>query len=281
MAMKFPSDKDDIVTVRGKGLESQLYYLESLKIAKAAQEKEKQKEDPKKDSKGKQKFIRRDFAVMMTDLNQRGEFQHQHPEPEGNSIEIQVGDKPKTNLPTNVMKNMTKVLQDNKDIFTWVASDMPWVDQEFCCHRLAIREGSRPIAQKKRRMGQERATTIEAQINELLDAGFIREIQYSDLISNVVMVKKENEKWRMCTDYTGLNKACPKDPFPLPCIDKLVDNSAGYWYLSFLDAGYNQIPMNPDDQDKTSFFTYLGVLCYNVMPFGLKKCRGDISAADG
>ena len=177
MAMKFPSDRDDIVTVRGKGLESQLYYLESLKIAKVApaQEKEKQK-DPKKDSKGKQKFIRRDFAVMMTDLNQRGEFQHQHPEPEGNSIEIQVGDKPKTNLPTNVMKNMTKVLQDKKDIFAWVASDMPGVDPEFCCHRLAIREGSRPIAQKKRRMGQERATAIEAHVNELLDVGIIREI---------------------------------------------------------------------------------------------------------
>jgi hypothetical protein len=93
------------------------------------------------------------------------------------------------------------------------------------------------------------------------------------MVSNVVMVKKANDKWRMCTDYTDLNKACPKDPFPLPCIYKLVDNSAGYRYLSFLDAysGYSQIPMNPDDQDKTSFITDLVVVCYNVMPFGLKN----------
>jgi hypothetical protein len=87
------------------------------------------------------------------------------------------------------------------------------------------------------------------------------------------MVKKANEKWRMCTDYTDLNKACPKDPFPLPCIDKLVDNSAGYKYLSFLDAysDYNQIPMAPEDLDKTAFITDLRVFCYNLMPFGLKN----------
>jgi hypothetical protein len=155
-------------------------------------------------------------------------------------------------------------LQDNKDIFAWVASDMPGVDPKFCCHRLAIREGARPVAQKKRRMGEERMMAIEKQVNELLNAGFIREVQYSDWLSNVVIVKKANGKWRMCTDYTDLNKACPKDPFPLPCIDKLVDYSAGYKYLSFLDAysGYNQIPMAPEDQDKTAFITDLGVFCY-------------------
>jgi hypothetical protein len=101
-------------------------------------------------------------------------------------VEIQVSNKPEQvvkvgkNLPTNIMKNMTKVLHDNKDIFAWVAFDMSGVDPEFCRHRLTIREGSKPISQKKRRMSQERATTIEAQVNELLDAGFIREIQFSD-----------------------------------------------------------------------------------------------------
>ena len=77
----------------------------------------------------------------------------------------------------------------------------------------------------------------------------------------------------MCTDYTDLSNACPKDPFPLPCIDKLVENLAVYKYLSFLDAyfGYNQIPMAPEDQDKTAFMIDLGVFCYNVMSFGLKN----------
>jgi hypothetical protein len=77
----------------------------------------------------------------------------------------------------------------------------------------------------------------------------------------------------MCTDYTYLNKACPKDPFPLPCIDKIFDNSARYKYLSFMDAysGYNQILMHPEDQEKTGFITDIGVYCYTMMAFGLKN----------
>jgi hypothetical protein len=92
---------------------------------------------------------------MMTNVNSRGEFQHQRPEPEGDLVEIQVGDKPEQvvkvgkNLSTNVMKSMTKVLQDNEDIFAWVASDMAGVDLEFCCHRLVIREGSKPMPRRK------------------------------------------------------------------------------------------------------------------------------------
>ena len=95
---------------------------------------------------------------MMVDLDTRGDFQHQRPETEGNSVEIQVGNKPGQvvkvgkNLPTNIMKNITNVLHDNKDIFAWVAFDMSEVDPEFCRHRLTIREGSKPISQKKRRM---------------------------------------------------------------------------------------------------------------------------------
>ena len=77
----------------------------------------------------------------------------------------------------------------------------------------------------------------------------------------------------MSVDYTDLNKVCPKDPYPLPVIDRLVDSSSGYQLLSFLDAysGYNQIPMYPRDQDKTSFITNRAIYCYTVMPFGLKN----------
>jgi hypothetical protein len=110
-------------------------------------------------------------------------------------------------------------------------------------------------------------------MKELLDVGFICKIRYAEWLSNVVMVKKANAKWRMCTDYTNLNKACPKDPFPLPCIDKLVDNLAEYKYLSFMDAysGHNQIPMHPKGQEKTAFIIDIGVYCYNMMSFGLKN----------
>lgn len=87
------------------------------------------------------------------------------------------------------------------------------------------------------------------------------------------MVKKENGKWRMCIDFTDLNKACPKDNYPLLRIDLLMDSTAGHQLLSFIDAfsGYNQIRLDEADQEKTSFVTSQGLFCYKVMPFGLKN----------
>ena len=86
-------------------------------------------------------------------------------------------------------------------------------------------------------------------------------------------MKKANEKWRMCVDFTNLNKACPKDSFPLPRINQLVDSTAGHKLLTFVDAfsGYNQIKMAEEDQEKTAFITSQGLYCYKVMPFGLKN----------
>ena len=87
------------------------------------------------------------------------------------------------------------------------------------------------------------------------------------------MVKKASGIWRMCVDFTDLNKACPKDSYPLPHIDQLVDSTAGHQLLSFMDAfsGYNQIKMDEADQEKTSFITSQSLFCYKVMPFGLKN----------
>ena len=87
------------------------------------------------------------------------------------------------------------------------------------------------------------------------------------------MVKKANGKWRMCVDFTDLNKACPKDSYLFPRIDTLVDSMARNQLLSFMDAfsSYNQIKMEKTDQEKTSFMTSQGLLCYKVMPFGLKN----------
>ena len=87
------------------------------------------------------------------------------------------------------------------------------------------------------------------------------------------MVRKNNEKWRMCVNFTDLNRASPKDSYPLPRIDTLVDSTARHELLSFMDAfsGYNQIKMKEEDQEKTSFVTSQGLFCYKVMPFGLKN----------
>ena len=111
------------------------------------------------------------------------------------------------------------------------------------------------------------------EVRKLLEAGFIREVYYPDWLVNVVMVKKNNGKWRMCVDFTDLNRACPKDSYPLPRIDTLVDSTARHELLSFMDAfsGYKQIKMKEEDQEKTSFMTSQGLFCYKVMPFGLKN----------
>ena len=87
------------------------------------------------------------------------------------------------------------------------------------------------------------------------------------------MVRKNNRKWRMCIDFTDLNRTCPKDNYPLPRINTLVDSTARHKLLSFMDAfsGYNQIKMKEEDQEKTSFVTSQGLFCYKVMPFGLKN----------
>ena len=119
----------------------------------------------------------------------------------------------------------------------------------------------------------ERDNAIKDEVQKLIVAKFIWEVYYSYWLAYVVMVKKANGKWRMCVDFTDLNKACPKDSYMLPRIDQLVDSIAGHKLLSFMDAlsGYNQIRMDEVDQEKTSFVTSQGLFCYKVMPFSLKN----------
>jgi len=114
-----------------------------------------------------------------------------------------------------------------------------------------------------------------AEADKLLSTGFIEEAHYTTCLSNVVLVKNTNGKWRMCVNYTDLNKACPRDAYPLPNIDRLIDGAAGNKVLSFLDAYsvYNQIPMAASNMNKASFVTDDANYFYKVMPFGLKNAR--------
>ena len=107
---------------------------------------------------------------------------------------------------------------------------------------------------------QERDKAIAEEVRKLLEANFIQEVYYPDWLANVVMVKKDSGKWRICVDFIDLNRACPKDSYPFPRIDTLVDSTARHELLSFMDAffGYNQIKVNEDDQERTSFFTSQG-----------------------
>jgi hypothetical protein len=111
------------------------------------------------------------------------------------------------------------------------------------------------------------------EIKKLLSSGFIQEVFHPEWLANPVLVKKKNKKWRMCVDYTGLNKACPKVLFPLLHIDQVVDSTAGCETLYFLDeySGYHQIVMCTADQLTTSFITPFGAYIYKTMPFELKN----------
>ena len=152
---------------------------------------------------------------------------------------------------------------------------MGGIDPAMITHRLNMSPSFKPIKQKKKKknFAPERQKAINKEVNKLLQAKAIREVEYPDWLTNIVLVKKANGKWRLCIDFTDINRACPKDSFPLPRIDLIVDATADHELLSFMDAfsRYNQIKMDPSDQEKTSFVTGQGTYCYQVMPFRLKN----------
>ncbi|KAJ9544295.1 hypothetical protein OSB04_024002 [Centaurea solstitialis] len=135
--------------------------------------------------------------------------------------------------------------------------EVPWKDRVV-----------RGKEKKRRKFAPERNKVINDEVDNLLKTGKIREIKYPDWLANVVIVQKKNGKWGVCIDFTDLNKSCPKDPFPLPHIDAMVDATVGHELLTLMDAysGYNQILMHSHDQEKTAFMTDKG-----IMPFGLKN----------
>ena len=110
-------------------------------------------------------------------------------------------------------------LKENQDVFAWSHKDMPRIDPSIIVHKLNVSPSSPPIRQRKRVFTQERDKAITEEVQKLLNADFIREVYYPDWLANVVMIKKANGKWRMCVDFTDLNKDYRKDSFPLPRID--------------------------------------------------------------
>ncbi|KAI5339406.1 hypothetical protein L3X38_018678 [Prunus dulcis] len=138
---------------------------------------------------------------------------------------------------------------------------MPGIALEVISHKLSISPAYKPVRQKRRSYDAERYEAMRTEVDKLQTIGFIREATYPVWLANSVMVRKATGGWRLCQDYTDLNKACLKDSFPLPRIDQLVD---AY-------SGYNQIFMHPPDSEHTAFITDKGLYCYNFIPFGLKN----------
>ncbi|KAA3469408.1 RNA-directed DNA polymerase (Reverse transcriptase), Ribonuclease H-like protein [Gossypium australe] len=159
--------------------------------------------------------------------------------------EVKIG----TLITKGTRQDLVRLLLEFKDVFAWSYQDMPGLSADVAVHRIPIKEECKPIQQKLRMMRPDVT------------------------VANVVPVPKKDGKVQMCVDYIDLNKASPKDNFPLPHIDALVDNTAGYSLFSFMDgfSGYNQIKMHLENMEKTTFISMWGTFCYKVMPFGLKN----------
>ena len=160
-------------------------------------------------------------------------------------------------------------------MFAWSHSDIFGINPKVTTHQLNIIPTAKPVRQKVRRFHPDRHQIIQTKVDNLLRVGFIREVKYLEWLASVVVVPKKDGKWRVCVDYIDLNKACPKDSFPLLLIDRIIDVAAGHGILSFMDAfsRYHQIPMHPPDVEKMTFIRPHGLYYYNVMPFGLKNAK--------
>ncbi|KAL0394684.1 UNVERIFIED_CONTAM: putative protein K02A2.6 [Sesamum latifolium] len=159
--------------------------------------------------------------------------------------------------------------EDPRPIYTRNA----WIRPKDSCAPPVSKKGARPVKQGQHRFRPELIPLIETEVNKLIEVGFIREVKYPMWISSIVPVRKKNRQIRVYVDFRDLNNACPKDDFPLPIAELMIDATTGHEALSFMDgsSGYNQIRMAPADEELTVFRTPKGIYCYKVMPFGLKN----------
>jgi hypothetical protein len=143
-------------------------------------------------------------------------------------------------------------LNKNKDVLAWSAKDLQGVDRDIIEHTLETDEKITPRKQRLRQMSEEKVKAVEAEVQRLQDAKVIREVLYLVWLVNTVPVKKKNGKWRMCVDFTDLNKVCKKDDFPLERVDKIMDDATNSEILSLLDmfSGYHQIRVRREDEEK-------------------------------
>ena len=203
-----------------------------------------------------------DDNIYLDELDMRDEVLTR-PEPSEELEPVSLDDDPEhlayigSKLAEDLKIPLTYFLRQNKDVFTWEQADMGGIDPTVITHKLNVISSFKPVKQKRRSFAPKRQKAIKEEVGKLLQAGAIREVEYPEWLANIVLLKKANGKWRLCIDFIDVNKACPKDSFPLPHINLIVDATAGHELLSFMDAfsGYNQISMNPGDQEKTSFVT--------------------------
>ncbi|GJY71740.1 reverse transcriptase domain-containing protein [Tanacetum coccineum] len=189
---------------------------------------------------------------------------------------------------------LLKVLKSHKGAIAWKITDIKGIDPCFCTHKILMEDDYKPTVQSQRRVNPKIHEVIKKEVLKLLDAGMIYPISDSPWVGPVhcvpkkgritVIASEENELiltrlvtgWRVCIDYRKLNEATRKDHFPLPFMDQMIERLAGNEFYCFLDgfSGYFQIPIDPQDQEKTTFTCPYGTFAYRRMPFGLCNAPG-------
>ena len=155
---------------------------------------------------------------------------------------VVIGDDPKrffqigTQIPILEKEELVDLLRRNIDVFAWDAYETPGLDLEFICHHLNVNPSITPKRQPPRHPSKEHVKAVKSEVTKLKQAGAIKEVFYPQWLENTVVVKKKTGKWWVCVDFTDLNRACPKDHFPMPRIGQLVNATVGHPWMSFLDA---------------------------------------------
>ncbi|XP_028085990.1 uncharacterized protein LOC114286968 [Camellia sinensis] len=231
LAMKFSTDFG-VGTVRGEQTMARECYVTSLKEVKMKESMIIEGLDVKDE----EELVRGELVEKLVEV----------PTDHTNSAKTaRIGNQ----LSSRAKADLTALLAEYNDVFAWTHSDMPGIDPSFIIHHLSIKPHFRSFRQRQRIFHPEHNTLITSEVDKLLKAQFIKNVDYPRWLSNVILVRKHNGKWRLCVDYSDLNRVCPKDSYPLPQIDLLVDTTAGHQMLSFMDAfsGYNQILMHLAD----------------------------------
>jgi hypothetical protein len=158
-------------------------------------------------------------------------------------------------------------------VFAWSYEEMSGIDPRIFKHEIKTYLDAKPVRQHLRVVNPRKAPAIKVEVEKLLNTGFIYPVPLTEWVSNPVLVDNKQGTIRVCMDFHDLNKAYPKDNFPTPFIDQILDECAGSEVFSFMDefSGYNQIQIKCEDQYKTTFICPWGTFSYRKMPFGLKN----------
>ncbi|GJR72706.1 reverse transcriptase domain-containing protein [Tanacetum coccineum] len=218
-------------------------------------------------------FEEADAFIAIDDEQTSPEINAMYYDPEGDILILEALLNNNNKLPVIIAKDLSdaektaliKVLKSRKQAIAWKLSDIKGINPEFCSHKILMEDDYEPAVQHQRRVNPKIHDVIKKEVEKLLDAGLIYPILDSPWVS-----------LRVCIDYRKLNEATRKDHFPLPFMDQMLERLAGNEYYCFLDgfSGYFQIPIDPNDQEKTTFTCPYGTFAYRRMPFGLCNAPG-------